>query len=276
MKHLNSYSKKKFQSLSHTGQIHAINALSTALEESFEDTTLRKQYRDHILECISWMDVPLQDNVKQLALALHDQSSPHALSDAIARFRLSQGFTFTDTQLSIRKGDGQRNADPVMRERSQKVIVILDNLRSVFNIGSIFRTSECLALCEIWLCGISATPENPALHKTAMGTSEHVTWRHFPETQEAIRTAKAEGYCVYALETTQDSRSVFNTEFCLPLALVLGNESLGLAPETLALCDYHISLPVQGWKNSLNVAVAFAICAYQIVFASSNTYQPTR
>jgi len=117
---------------------------------------------------------------------------------------------------------------------------------------------------------VTATPANPALARTAMGTADRVPWRHFPSTLEAVQAAKAQGYELYALETTADATSVFEAEYRFPLALVVGNESLGISQEVLELCGQHVSLAVQGWKNSLNVAVAFGICAYQAVFGQGS------
>ncbi|MBW6513592.1 MAG: RNA methyltransferase [Candidatus Syntrophosphaera sp.] len=266
MKPLISYSQRKFQALDAPGRIKALNKLLTALETVLGDPACSSPLLSQIRLCIGWMEKPLPQSVLRLANDLGNDPDPHQISQAITRFQGSLGLTFKDGQIAVLKGDGLRVSDPAAKERAQNVIVILDNLRSVFNIGSIFRGVECLAIKEIWLCGVSATPAHPALEKTARGTANRVSWRYFERTPEAIETAKAAGYHLYALETTQNSQSVFKSDYRFPLALVLGNESLGISEEVLALCAHQVSLPVQGWKNSLNVAVAFSVCAYQIVF----------
>ncbi len=179
----------------------------------------------------------------------------------------AKGIIRKDNQIPIRTRDGSPEQDPAATARAQQIIVIADNLRSVFNVGSIFRTSECLALAGIYLCGISPTPQHPNMEKTAMGTSSLVPWQYFANTADAIHRAQLQGYTVYALETAENATSVFEATISFPIAIVLGNESLGISPETLQLCDKIIDLPVLGWKNSLNVGVAFSICAYQIVFS---------
>lgn len=268
-----SYSKRKFTSFSPEGQIKAIARLLRALEASLNDEEKACELRAHILECVGWMESPLPENVRELSDALKQGPDAHRTCQAISRFHSSLGKTFKDSELTIVREDGPREADPAALARAREIIVILDNLRSVFNVGSIFRSAECLGIGGIWLCGVSATPENPALQKTAMGTTGRVDWRHYAETAAALRTARESGFALYALETAQGAESVFTSRFELPLALVVGNESLGIAPDILKLCDHHIQLPVQGWKNSLNVGVAFAVCAYQIIFGGTSQTQ---
>ncbi len=265
-----SYSKRKFTTFTLDGQIKAIARLLRALEASLNEEEKAGQLRAHILECVGWMESPPPENVRELSDALKHGPDAHQTCQAISRFHSSLGKTFKDSELTLVREDGPREADPAALGRAREIIVILDNLRSVFNVGSIFRSAECLGIGEIWLCGVSATPGNPALQKTAMGTAERVAWRHFAETSAAVRTARASGFALYALETAPNAGSVFTSRFELPLALVVGNESLGIAPDILRLCGRHIQLPVQGWKNSLNVGVAFAVCAYQIVFGGTS------
>jgi len=185
----------------------------------------------------------------------------------ISDYFTRSGRSFKDTQIPVLKGDGLRQTDPARLERSAGIKVVLDNLRSVFNVGSIFRTSECLALGELVLCGTTPTPEHPNMSKTAMGTCERVSWRHTERTVDAILELKEKGYRIYALETAEAAVSVMTFKPDHPFALVLGNESLGISPTVLSLCDMCLALPVMGWKNSLNVGVAFAIASYQLVFA---------
>lgn len=269
MKSLLSYKRAKFQALSTPGQIKALNKLLSSLELVLNEPARSTALQAHIQECIEWMGNPSSANVLNLSEALHRAAGPRQIALAIAEFQNSLGLIFRDSGLQVIKGDGLRSADPQAKSRAAGVLVILDNLRSAFNVGSIFRSSECLGLQAIWLCGVSATPDNPALQKTARDTAKLVSWRYFPQTITAIEAAKAAGYSVYALETTENARSVFTAEFAPALALVVGNESLGIAEEVLLSCDHHIALPVLGWKNSLNVGVAFAICAYQIVFGAA-------
>jgi 23S rRNA (guanosine2251-2'-O)-methyltransferase len=142
--------------------------------------------------------------------------------------------------------------------------LILDSLRSSFNIGSIFRTAECFSINELILCGYTATPENEKVQKTSMGTSDFVKWQSIKQTEEAITELKKQGVKIYALETTSNATSIHKTKFEEPCALVLGNEALGISKEILRLVDEIISVPLSGRKNSLNVGVTAAICCYEV------------
>ena len=106
------------------------------------------------------------------------------------------------------------------------------------------------------------------MEKTAMGTQSLVTWRKYDNTGEAIAYCRQQGCQICALETAEGAQSVFQTAFQLPLALLVGNESLGIEPGWLHLCDKVVQLPQLGWKNSLNVGVATAITLYQIMFGA--------
>lgn len=267
MKFLASYSKRKFQSFSPEAQIKALDKLSIALEENLADPEVCAHVIKSIQNCVSWLQEPLPQNLMLFSQALDKAKDVRDISLAVAAFQSSLGKNFDDCHLQLQTQDGPRFADAHTLKRASQIILILDNLRSAFNVGSIFRSAECLGISELWLCGVCPTPKNPALIKTARGTAEKLSWKHFAHTTEAVEKAKNKAYTVYALETSLDAGSVFETDFRLPLALVLGNESLGIG-DALELCDHIVSLPVQGWKNSLNVAVAASVCAYQIVFGN--------
>lgn len=141
--------------------------------------------------------------------------------------------------------------------------VILHNLRSSFNVGSIFRTSECFGIEKIYLCGYTATPEEIKTLKTSMGTAEIVAWEKSSELNELIQQIKKEGYKIIALETAQKSLPLHFDGLTGPTCLILGNERFGVDYETLSLCDEVRQIPTFGSKNSLNVASSFAIAAYE-------------
>lgn len=265
MKALLSYSRAKFLSLSAAGRIRALDKLFAALIDAQQDHFRIFQIKEQLAACLDWMGTDAPDALRKINAALQNADAPRSILDCVALWQHASRISARDYQLPILAGDRVRAADPALLARSRQVIGILDNLRSAFNVGSIFRTAECLRLKELWLCGITATPEQPALLKTAMGTAERVAWRYFEQTREALAEARSAGYTLAALETAEGASSVFAAPLPLPLALLLGNESLGLAPEILAACDRVLCLPVLGWKNSLNVAAAFTVCAYQAV-----------
>lgn len=145
------------------------------------------------------------------------------------------------------------------------VTLVLDNLRSAFNVGSIFRTADTTRLESVVTCGYTAHPPHPRLDKTALGTIDYVHTRHQESTLEAVTALQAQGVAVWALETTSASRSYTDVAFPRPVALVLGNEALGVQPEVLDQCDALVQVPVFGYKNSLNVACTAAVVVYEIL-----------
>jgi 23S rRNA (guanosine2251-2'-O)-methyltransferase len=146
------------------------------------------------------------------------------------------------------------------------VVIVLDNVRSQHNIGSVFRTSDAFRMAKIYLCGITATPPNREIHKTALGATESVEWKYFETTIAAIEHLKAEGYSVYAIEQVEKSISLkdFKLEVDQKIALVFGNEVDGVAEEVMLLVNGSIEIPQFGTKHSLNIAVSAGIVIWEI------------
>ncbi len=136
-------------------------------------------------------------------------------------------------------------------------IVILDNVRSLNNIGSVFRTSDAFLVESIFLCGITATPPHPDIHKTALGAEDSVLWKYFENTVDAVEYLQRNGYVVYAIEQVNNSISLENIELekNKKYAVVLGNEVKGVQQEVVDKCDGCIEIPQFGTKHSLNVSV---------------------
>lgn len=146
------------------------------------------------------------------------------------------------------------------------VVIILDNVRSQHNVGSIFRTADAFRIAEIHLCGITATPPNREIQKTALGATESVNWKYFDSTQKSIELLKELGYKIIAVEQVHDSVAIndFKSEEYQKLALIFGNEVHGVDEEILALCDSFIEIPQFGTKHSLNVSVSAGIVIWEI------------
>jgi tRNA G18 (ribose-2'-O)-methylase SpoU len=144
------------------------------------------------------------------------------------------------------------------------VHIILDNLRSAFNVGSIIRTADCARVEQIHFCGYTAHPPNPKLQKTALGTIDYVPWTSHASAIEAIQEMKDHSIPVIALETTNRSVSLWDFTFPPSCALIVGNEALGVAVECLKTADAILEIPMIGFKNSINVAVALGIALYEI------------
>ena len=146
------------------------------------------------------------------------------------------------------------------------LVLVLDNVRSGLNVGSIFRTADAFALRQVVLCGITAQPPHREILKTALGSTESVDWSYYHTAAEAIRQLKLDGYLVYAVEQTR--QKIWLQNFApMPdshYALVLGNEVDGVDDQALALCDGVLEIPQFGTKHSLNVAVAAGNVTWEI------------
>jgi 23S rRNA (guanosine2251-2'-O)-methyltransferase len=150
---------------------------------------------------------------------------------------------------------------------------LLDNVRSAWNVGSIFRTADGLGIGNLYLCGITPTPDNEAVRKTSLGAEESVAWEYSRNALELAKKLKVEGFRLIALE--QDLRAIPITanpperskkNVSTKEVLILGNEVTGVDPELLDLCDQIVHIPMRGRKRSFNVEVAFAIAAFQLTY----------
>lgn len=146
------------------------------------------------------------------------------------------------------------------------LIVILDNIRSLNNIGSVFRTSDAFLVEKIYLCGITATPPNKEIHKTALGATESVDWEYAQHTLEVVNRLKAENVCVISVEQTEKATMLdqFIPKKNTKYALIFGNEVKGVEQEVVSACDGVIEIPQYGTKHSLNIAVSAGIAIWDL------------
>ena len=144
------------------------------------------------------------------------------------------------------------------------VIIVLDNVRSLSNVGAVFRSADAFRIGELFLCGITACPPHREIHKTALGADETVPWRYFSTTVEACAELKRMGYKIFAVE--QAENSVMLQDFVAEpgSAFIMGNEVDGVADEVLPLCDGAIEIPQEGTKHSLNVSVCSGIFMWEL------------
>jgi 23S rRNA (guanosine2251-2'-O)-methyltransferase len=149
------------------------------------------------------------------------------------------------------------------------VVLLLENIRSMHNVGSVFRTADAFLAEAIYLCGYTPRPPHRDIHKTALGATETVAWKHLEKTVDAIKLLKKEDYRILAVE--QASGSVPLQRFKLlsgdKIALIFGNEVLGVSEEVLEYCDGCIEIPQFGMKHSLNVSVAAGMVLWELVRA---------
>ncbi len=151
-------------------------------------------------------------------------------------------------------------------EQSEKlpVVVVLDNIRSLSNVGAVFRTADAFRIGEIFLCGITACPPHREIHKTALGADETVRWRYFKTTEEACQILKAMNYAIYAVEQVEDSVMLQDFKVKPNSAFVMGNEVDGVSEAVLPFCDGALEIPQEGTKHSLNVSVCAGIIMWNI------------
>ena len=147
------------------------------------------------------------------------------------------------------------------------ITVVLDNIRSCNNIGSVFRTSDALLIEKVILCGITATPPNAEIHKTALDAEKSVHWEYFTETELAVEKLKSDGYLVFAVEQVVNSIMLpeFKPEKGQKLALVFGNEVKGVQQSVVNMCNGAIEIPQYGTKHSFNISVSAGIVLWDLV-----------
>ncbi len=148
------------------------------------------------------------------------------------------------------------------------ITVVLDNIRSCNNIGSVFRTSDALLIEKVILCGITATPPNKDIHKTALDAEKSVPWEYSEKTEVAVQRLKENGYRVFAVEQVENSISLpnFTPEKDQKLALVFGNEVKGVQQSVVNICDGAIEIPQYGTKHSFNISVSAGIVLWDLVY----------
>ncbi len=178
--------------------------------------------------------------------------------------RLAEVCPTCGTQTAIMADiDAPSEGPPLLFPRALLPIeALLDNVRSLFNVGSIFRSADGAGLRRLHLCGITPTPANLKLAKTALGAEQTVDWRYQPNGVEVVEGLQAQGFAIWALEEHPRAESLFTVAPTQqPLLLVVGSEVTGVDPAILQRCDKIVAIPMQGVKRSLNVATAFGVAA---------------
>ncbi len=168
---------------------------------------------------------------------------------------------------------GRKSLTEFKAAEKQPIMVILDNIRSMHNVGSVFRTADGFLLEGIMLCGFTPQPPHRDIQKTALGATESVDWWYVQNTLDAVIDLKNKGYKVYAVEQAQGSISLENFSGMnnAPVALVFGNEVEGVASAVIAACDACIEIPQEGMKHSFNISVAAGIVLWEMVRTKQST-----
>ncbi|CAM1334389.1 RNA methyltransferase [Tenacibaculum aestuariivivum] len=162
---------------------------------------------------------------------------------------------------------GRITVNEFKQTKKTPIIVVLDNIRSLNNVGSVFRTSDAFLIEKIYLCGITATPPNKEIHKTALGATESVAWEHVENTINLVKKLKKDNITVLAIEQAEKSimLNTFNPKPNQKYAVIMGNEVKGVQQEVVSAADFCIEIPQLGTKHSLNISVSCGIVLWDLL-----------
>ena len=234
-----------------------------AIEQCWDDAPLRRR---RLRELANYLD-SLRD-FTELDLAFAEElrgrineniSLPHLYGLIVPIEREHCRTNITDEDFVVTTDDAPDTAVSTM-----PVCVLVDNVRSAFNVGGLFRSGECLGIEHVHLCGYTATPDNEKVSRSALGAEQLVPWTHHNTARAALESIEPEGRSLVALETAEDCARPHETEFSFPCAVIVGNERFGLGRDVLNAADHVVRIPTYGRKNSLNVVSAFTVCGYEI------------
>jgi tRNA G18 (ribose-2'-O)-methylase SpoU len=161
---------------------------------------------------------------------------------------------------------GRKSVEDFKLADKKPLVVVMDNIRSMHNVGSVFRTADAFLISGICLCGFTPQPPHRDIHKTALGATDSVDWLYYEHTVDAVLALKARGFKVLAIEQTEGSIMLdAYVDKHVPTAFVFGNEVDGVADEVIQVCDGVIEIPQWGMKHSLNISVAAAVVLWEFV-----------
>lgn len=224
-----------------------------AVEASWEDVVARQR---GLLACRGQLEGSGLPRLQRLAtLVRPDMSRAAFLTVLVPVERVAARTRVTDAEMGVTGSDRTER-------RTFPMTVVADNLRSAFNVGGVFRTADALGAEAVWLCGYSASPEQPQVARAALGAEMALPWRHFDDVRAAVGELRSVGTAVYALETSDHATPVESQDFLFPCALLLGSERFGLDPDVVAMADALVRIEMYGRKNSLNVVSALAVAGY--------------
>lgn len=162
---------------------------------------------------------------------------------------------------------GRKSVEEFKESKKFSIIVVLENIRSAYNVGSVFRTADAFLIEAIYIIGYTSQPPHKEIKKTALGAEETVLWKHFNTSSEAIADLRENGYNVYAVEQAEGSFKLNAIDFDADekIAVIFGNEKAGVEQSTISLCDGCIEIPQLGMKHSLNIATAAGVVLWELV-----------
>ncbi|MBC7533874.1 MAG: RNA methyltransferase [Oligoflexus sp.] len=253
---------RKFLELNEGMALRFIVDCLQAVEMNWPFEDKRAESLAILIEVLDWSGAHRSEKVRALT-SLPDRIPPdpsyHQYMTLVAPIERAFGRGVTDPEILARSSDREEALAEVL-----PLVLVVDNLRSAFNVGSIFRIAECFGIVHLYLCGYTATPEQEKLKKASMGTDSLQSWSWEAHAKDLLEKLKKDGYRIIALETSDSAKSMQNFSFPKgPTALVFGNERFGIENNLLELCDNVVEIPCQGRKNSLNVAVSLGVTCYE-------------
>jgi tRNA G18 (ribose-2'-O)-methylase SpoU len=160
---------------------------------------------------------------------------------------------------------GRISVEEYKNSSKHPIVIVLDNIRSFHNVGSVFRTADAFRVEAVYLCGYTPCPPHRDIHKTALGATESVTWEYRESTLDAIHELKGQGYTVYGVEQAEPKTYLNELKVNGPIALVMGSEVGGIDEIALAACDACLEIPQWGTKHSLNISVATGVVLWEVI-----------
>lgn len=250
------------------GKRQVIDTLKRMLQqaEASWDNALKKEQSQHMWNhCLEILSQHKNSSIQQLSQELkniiHDFNHIQQIDHALALLEREGGFSISDDQFMVSTEDS-----PAPKKTSpHKLHLVLDNLRSAFNVGSLLRTSEALGVSCVHLCGYTSTPKNSKAAKAALGAQDWISWAYWESTHQCLQSLREKKISLYALETSAQAVELKNFAPQFPCALILGNERYGLSQETLERVDNIVTISLSGRKNSLNVGVCGGMALYKIL-----------
>lgn len=265
---MSDYSKEKFLELSPDRQVKVSLDQIYCLEKLWDIEEKKTLNLEKAINYLSWMNhSPVKDKLRidYLLKTLHSKVTLRKILNVATALERHLNVSLKDDSIVVFKKDNFKN-----EVKLKPLYVVLDNLRSAFNVGSIFRTAECLGVSHIYLVGYTPTPEDLPVQKTAMGAEKLVSWSSFHKMSDVLKELEKKNIKMIGMETSDQSQDIYQAEVAPGVALFLGNERFGLEKDLLKKMDYILEIPMMGVKNSLNVGNAFAISASEILRKWSN------
>lgn len=226
-----------------------------------DKSTRDESYVDLLNELKLHFNLIENEKIKGLVHHLDSELTERHVLNIIIPIERELKKNITDLDLQISTQDKLQSGPT--EKQPLPCIFVLDNIRSSFNVGSIIRNFDGLNGEAIYFTGYTSTPENEQVKKTSMGAHEKLSYKYYSTLLPALTDLRAQGYQLIAIETAQPSKSIYDSFSNVPSAFIFGNERFGLDAETLKICDEVRHIPLQGFKNSLNVAVASALVGFE-------------